>query len=173
MTNVPPRHQNPSGRRAAAAPGTVGPRPDKQLSGLRITIIAAVVMLVAEVGLGLSIAQSVNVPDKDNGSGFFVAIGRALSNGPAAISVHATVGLLLIATALTTIVRAILTRRTAVLVLGGLGTLAILGANASGARFIGNGQDSESKTMLVAGIVALVCYLICLALTFTRQPGPR
>lgn len=159
--------------RAAAAGGATTGRQDKQVWGLRVTTLAATIMLLAQIGLGIGIAQAVNVPAADNGAGIFVAIWRALANGPVALTAHAALGLLLIATAISAIIRAVLARRTAVLVTAVVGLAAVLVADVTGARFVGSGQNTDSTVMMVAGTVALVCYLVSLLLLRGRSRGRR
>jgi hypothetical protein len=132
------------------------------LSGLRLTCLAATIMIVAQAALGYGVAASVTVPSADKNSGIFAAIGRSLANGPVALGVHAGLGLVLILTAVSAVVRAILARRNAVLWLSIVGLLAVLVANVTGARFVSTGHDSDSKVMEVTAIIALVCYLLSL-----------
>lgn len=157
-----------TGRREAAAVDPSAQR-DKRVWALRVTSLAATIMLLAQIGLGIGVAQAVNVPTTDNGAGIFLAIGRALANGPVALTVHAALGLLLVITAISAIIRSILARRTTVLAISVVGLAAILAADATGARFVGSGKNADSSSMMAAGIVALVCYLLCLLLLRNRR----
>lgn len=143
------------------------------LSGLRLTCLAATIMIVAQAALGFGVANSVTVPSADKNSGIFAAIGRSLTNGPIVLGVHAGLGLLLILTAISAVARAILARRTAVLWLSIVGLLAILVANVTGARFVSTGHDSDSKVMEVTAIIALVCYLLSLLALRKRRARTR
>ena len=52
--------------------------------------------LLIQYGLGMIVNLYVSVPARDQGGGLLTAVGRALANGPAALTVHAALGLLLI-----------------------------------------------------------------------------
>lgn len=161
-----------SGAQAAPAAGTAD-RLAKQVSGLRLACLAATIMIVAQDGLGYGVAQAVSVPSTDKGSGIFTAIGRALANGPIAITVHAALGLLLIITAISVIIRAILARRFAVLAISVIGIAAIVAATVAGARFVGTGNDASSTLMAVTSLVALACYVVCLIALRKRRSAVR
>lgn len=147
-------------------PGVQG---GKRVSGLRLASLAATIMLLVQIGLGFAIAQAVNVPRADQGSGIFREIGRALSNGPLAITLHAALGLILVITAISVTIRAILARRGGILALSVIGLAAVVAANISGAKFVGSGQDSSSSLMAVDGVVAIFCYVLCLAALSKRR----
>jgi hypothetical protein len=131
--------------------------------------LAAIVMLLGQIGLGLWVAQAVSVPAADSGADVFLAVGRALGNGPAALTVHVTLGILLLITAISAIIRAVLARQKAVLVISVAGLAAITLANVDGARFVGSGQNADSSAMMVAAVVALVCYGLSLVLLRQRR----
>lgn len=144
-------------------------RLNKRVSGLRITVLAATIMLLIQIGLGYAVAQAVNVPAADHGAGVFVAIGRALANGPVALTVHAALGLLLLITATSAIIRSVLARRMTVLAICVVGLAALVTANVTGASFTGSNQDADSTAMSVSGVVALACYLLCLLLLLRKR----
>lgn len=143
-------------------------RLNKRVSGLRITALAATIMLLIQIGLGIAVAQADNVPAVDHGAGVFTAIGRALANGPVALTLHAALGLLLLITATSAIIRSVLARRMTVLAICVAGLAALVAANFEGASFTGADQDADSAAMSVYGGVALACYLLCLLLLRKR-----
>ena len=49
--------------------------------------------LLIQYGLGMIVNLYVSVPARDHGGGMLTAVGRALANGPAALTVHAALGL--------------------------------------------------------------------------------
>jgi len=110
----------------------------------------------------------VTVPSADKGGG----LGKAISNGPAALSVHAVLALLLILAAIGLLVQAVLARYWTVLAAAAIALIAIIGAAFSGADFTNKGgQDSASMTMAVLAGVAMLCYgTVLYLLSSPRQP---
>src|SRR5580692_1923295 len=104
--------------------GTAGRLTTSRISGLRRAGFAAFVMLVVQFALGLY----VTVPGADHGHG----LGQAIANGPAGLTVHIVLGLLLILAALGFLVQAVLARRPGLIAAAALGLLAMIGAAASG-----------------------------------------
>jgi hypothetical protein len=135
-------------------PGTAGRLTASQISGLRRASFAAFVMLVVQFALGIYVNLYVTVPGADHGHG----LGQAIANGPAGLTLHIVVGLLLILAALGFLVQAILARRPALVAAAVLGLLAMIGAAASGSAFTGSGQDGASMAMALLAAVGLLCY---------------
>ena len=102
------------------------------------------------------------MPARDQGGGFLTAIGRALANGPVALGIHAGLGLLLVLGSISLVVRSVLSRNRALIVLSAVFLLAVLGAGSSGASFVDTGHDSASASMAMLTGVALICALISL-----------
>ncbi len=96
------------------------------------------------------------------GGGLFAAIGRSLANGPVALGIHAGLGLLLILGSISLVVRSVLSRNRALIVLSAVFLLALLGAASSGASFVDSGSNSASVSMAMLTGVALICSLISL-----------
>jgi len=135
-------------------PGTAGRLTPRRVSGLRRASFAAFVMLVVQFALGIYVNLYVTLPSADHGHG----LGQAITNGPAGLTVHIVLGLLLILSALGFVVQAILARQPALIVAAVLGLLAMIGAAASGSSFTGSGRDSDSMAMAVLAAVGLLCY---------------
>lgn len=127
---------------------------------MRRASFGALVALLIEYGLGIGVNLFVNVPDADHNSGMGAAFGKAMSNGPAALAVHAGVGLLLIVNAVVVLVQALTSRLRLAAVTSAAGLLCVLGAAFSGATFVDKGQNSASMTMAVLTGVALFCYAL-------------
>jgi vacuolar-type H+-ATPase subunit I/STV1 len=126
-----------------------------RLKALRRASFASLVLLLIQYGLGMYTNIYVTVPSADKGGG----MGKAISNGPAALSIHAVLAILLILAAIGLLVQAIMARYWTVLVAAAVGLIAIIGAAFSGADFTNNGgQDSASMTMAVLAGVAILCY---------------
>ena len=77
--------------------GTGRPQqPGRAVSGVRRQALAASAALTLEYLLGMGVNLYVTVPAADRGSGIGQAIGRAIMHGPAALALHAVIGLLLV-----------------------------------------------------------------------------
>ncbi len=148
--------------RAATAPGRGVSATTGADRRLRQNSFAAVVMLLIEYGLGIWVNLYAQIPASDKGKGTFAAFGATVANGPAALTLHALLGTLLLVTAIALIIRAVLTRKAAATVIGAVALLAIIAAWTSGARFTGDRADGASFGMAMATAVALLCYVIIL-----------
>jgi hypothetical protein len=155
--------------RASAEPGLLTiERSTRRLTALRRASFASLVLLLIQYGLGMYTNIYVTVPSADKGGG----LGKAISNGPAALSIHAVLAILLILAAIGLIVQAVMARYWTVLAAAAVGLIAIIGAAFSGATFTNNGgQDSASMTMAVLAGVAMLCYgTVLYLLSSPRQP---
>jgi hypothetical protein len=129
---------------------------------VRRTNLGMGIALVVQYALGIWVSLYVTVPARDQGGGFFAAIGRALANGPVALGIHAGLGLLLVLGSISLVVRSALSRNRALIMLSAVFFLALLGAASSGASFVDTGRDSASASMALLTGVALICSLISL-----------
>jgi vacuolar-type H+-ATPase subunit I/STV1 len=155
--------------RASAEPGLLTTeRSARRVKALRRASFASLVLLLIQYGLGMYTNIYVTVPSADKGGG----LGKAISNGPAALSIHAVLALLLILAAIGLIVQAVMARYWTVLAAAAVGLITIIGAAFSGANFTNNGgQDSASMTMAVLAGVAMLCYgTVLYLLSSPRQP---
>jgi hypothetical protein len=118
------------------------------------------VALLIQYAVGLWVSVYVTVPARDQGGGILAAVGRALANGPAALGLHAALGLLLLLGSIVLVVRAVVARDRFFMVTTTVSLLAVLGAAGSGAAFVNNGQDGASLAMGLLTAVALLCQLI-------------
>ncbi|MGH6657507.1 MAG: hypothetical protein ACRDVE_20170 [Actinocrinis sp.] len=142
---------------------------DAGIDRMRRASLGALVALLIEYGLGIGVNLFVNVPDADQGSGMGAAFGKAMSNGPAALAVHAGIGLLLIINAVVVLVQALMSRTRLAAVISAVAFLCVLGAAFSGATFVDKGQDSASMTMAALTGVALFCYALNLYTLGARE----
>jgi hypothetical protein len=137
------------------------------LAGLQRMSLLALLMLVAQYGLGIVLNLYVTVPSADAHAGIL----RVIVTGPLTLTLHVLLGLGLVGTAIVLLVRAVTVgdRRFAVLAAGGL--TAIGGAFAAGEIFVRNGQQFASAAMAILTGVALLCYIgtLTLASTAYRQ----
>lgn len=155
----------PAARSASAAT-----RADR---GLRPNSFAAVVMLLLEYGLGIWVNLYAKIPASDQGKGIFAAFGAAVADGPVGLALHALLGTLLLVTAVILVIRAVLARRAATIVIGVVALLAIITAWLSGARFTGAGADGASFAMAMATGVALLCYVAVLFIPRLTEGADR
>ena len=126
------------------------------LSRLRRGSLAALVLVVAEYVIGVYVNLYVTVPTADHGRN----LGTAISNGPALLSVHAVVGLLLGLAALGVLVQSIMARRRIVVAASAVGLLALAFASVAGTGFVRTGDTSASMAMAALTGIALLCYAV-------------
>ena len=144
---------------------------DRQLAALRGNTFGALAMLIVQVAIGIVVNLYATIPAKDKGSGIFGAIGRALTGGPASLATHAGLGLLIVLAAVALVVRSIVTRHTASIVLSAIGLAAIVSAALNGARFVADGGPaSASLAMALSTAVAMLSYAIGLFLLGFSRP---
>jgi hypothetical protein len=129
------------------------------LAGVRRACLAALIMLVVQYGLGMVLNLYVAVPASDEHAGLM----REIANGPLTLTLHALLGLALIATAIAALIRAVLVGDRLIAALAAAGLTAIGGAFASGEIFVRNGQNAASLAMALLTGVALLCYIGALA----------
>jgi hypothetical protein len=81
-----------------------------KVRGLRNNVLAGLLMLVLEYGLGIWTNLYANLPASDHGKATFAAFAGAVAHGPIGLTLHALLGTLLIVTAISVVVRAALIR---------------------------------------------------------------
>jgi hypothetical protein len=168
MTASGGRPQAAASARPGAGASTAGPTP-RQLERLRGASMGALVMLIIQFAIGMIVNLYATIPVGDKGSSFGTAIGRALADGPASLTVHAILGLLLVVATVALVVRAIACRFVPVIVTSSIGLLAVLGAASSGAQFVGTQQNGASISMAMLTAVAMLCYAVSLYILGTRR----
>jgi hypothetical protein len=147
-------------RSAETSAQQVGTPSRASTARLRQACLAVLALLVVEYGFGMYVNLYVTVPRADHGGG----LGSAVANGPAILSVHAVIGLLLGLGAVGVLVRAALTRRPVVIASSAVGLFALAIASAAGASFTSSGTTSDSMAMSVLTGVALLSYALNLYL---------
>ena len=140
--------------RPGARPGLAG---DEAVRRSSLGVAAA---LLVQYGLGLWVSLYVTVPARDQGGGVLAAVGRALAHGPAALAVHAGLGLLLLLGSVILVVRAAAARAGFFVVTTTVSLIAVLAAAGAGAAFVNSGADSASLTMGLFTAVALLAQVI-------------
>ncbi len=137
------------------------------LARVRRGSLAVLVLLVAEYAIGMYVNLYVTVPRSDHGHG----LGNAISNGPAVLSAHAVIGLLLGLGAVAVLVQAVIARHVGAIVCSVAGLLVLALASGAGVSFVSSGQSSESMAMAVLTGIGLLCYAANLYLL--RPASPR
>jgi hypothetical protein len=138
----------------------------RRIENMRGASLGAAVMLVIQFGLGIGVNLYVTLPAAGSGGR---SIGQAFSNG-ALLAAHTVLGLLLIVTAVSLLVRAIIARHRPVMVTATIGLLAILAAAGFGSSFVNRSTTGASMGMAMATGVALLCYIAAL---FILGRAPR
>ena len=136
------------------------------LARLRRGSLAVLVLLVVEYAIGMYVNLYVTVPGADHGG----SLGSAISNGPASLSVHAVIGLLLGLGALGAAAQSILVRHWGLIAASVIGLLAMIFASVAGTGFTSTGADSASMAMSVLIGIAMLCYAANL---YLLRPGIR
>jgi uncharacterized membrane protein len=139
-----------------------------RIRGLRANALAAIVMLLIQYCLGISVNLYSTLPATDAGKPLFAAFAGAIGDGPLLLSLHALLGTLLLITASAALLRSARLGATAAVVLTAVGLLVIVSAWIAGSEFVGHMKNATSLTMALATAVAILCYALVIFLT----PGP-
>lgn len=152
---------------AGTATTVVSATAPRRVARLRRSSLVAFVLLVIQYALGMYVNLYVTIPRADHGRD----MGSVIANGPAMLSVHGALGLLLTLAALGTLVQAILLRHAGAIVLGAVALFAMGFASVAGSAFASSGQASESMAMAVMTGVGLLGYGLIIYLL--RPSAPR
>ncbi len=147
--------------------------PPRQLLVLRGNTFGLLAMLIVQFAIGVVVNLYATIPASDKGSGIFGAIGRSLTSPPASLASHAGLGLLIVLAAVALVVRSIVARHIASIVMSVIGLAAIASAALNGARFVADGgAASASLAMALSTAVAMLCYATGLLLLSFSRPAP-
>lgn len=149
-----------------------GPKAGPLIRGLRGNSLAAVVMLLIQYCLGISVNLYSTLPASDHGKSLFAGFTSAVGDGPLLLSLHALLGTLLLLTASAALVRSLRLAVTAPIALTALALLAITIAWLAGSQFVGHMKNGASLTMAFAAAVAILCYAIVIFLTGSSRRSP-
>lgn len=152
---------------ANTAPVHVRTPATNRLTRVRRGSLAVLALIVVEYGIGMYVNLYVAIPRADHGHG----VGSAITNGPAALSVHAVIGVLLGLGALAVLAHSVMARHGAAIALSAVGLFTIAMAAALGASFTSSGDAVDSMGMSVLTGAALLCYAANLYLL--PPPGQR
>jgi hypothetical protein len=151
--------ESPTGHVSTAA--TAG------LARVRRGSLAILVLLMAEYGIGMYVNLYTTIPQADHGHG----LDSAIANGPAVLSIHAVIGLLVGLGAVGVLVQAVIARHLGTTASSAAGLFALAFASVAGASFTSSGHPADSMAMSVLTGVGLLCYTANLYLL--RPPSQR
>lgn len=140
-------------------------------NGLRANALAAIVMLLIQYCLGISVNLDSTLPTADHGTSLFGGFPSAVGNGPILLTLHALLGTLLLITALAALLRSVRVAAPRPIALTALALLAICVAWVSGSEFVGQQRTGASLAMALATAAAILCYvLVIFLLKPTAEP---
>jgi hypothetical protein len=144
---------------------------------LRWMLLAAVLLVIAQSGIGMVVNLYVVVPGRHPGAkpadyftGSFHSVVWALSHGAAALIVHAALGLALVVFVIGVAIHGLRAGERSVRVWSVLGGLFVIGAGFNGASFLDFNDNISSLIMAVLAFAAIGSYAVAL---FLLGPAPR
>ena len=140
------------------------PNPTLRVSGLRANALAALVMLLIQYSLGISVNLYSTLPGSDQGSSLFAGFASAVGDGPVLLSLHALLGTLLLFTASAALIRSLRLAAAAPIALTTIALLSIVVAWLAGSQFVGHPKNATSLTMALAAALAILCYALVIFL---------
>jgi hypothetical protein len=139
---------------------------DRMTERLRMASFGAMTALIVQYVLGIAYNLYGTMPTSRKSIGMF--------SSPL-LAVHVVVGILILASAIVLVVRAVRAGNRVILASTVIALLAIIGAFGAGVSFTHNGANGASMGMAVATGVAMLCYTANLVVlgkrTGSRQPG--
>jgi hypothetical protein len=153
-------------------PGLEVPAARRAGAGLRWTLLGAVLLVLVQSAVGMTVNLYVTVPSRHPGArpsnyftGSFHSVSWAISDGAVALACHAALGLALIVFAIAAVVHAIRSRRRAVTFWSVAGGLLVIGAGFNGASFLDFNNNVSSLIMALLAFAAAGCYATALFLS--------
>jgi hypothetical protein len=126
-------------------------------------------MLIAQFLLGTTVNLFVKIPADHPGAnppeyfgGVVTSVSWAILHGGLWLTLHAALGLVLLATALGTLVQAIRLHGGGRITLAALGLVGVLGAGFNGGSFLNYHEDFSSMLMAVGFALAMAAYVALL-----------
>jgi hypothetical protein len=142
---------------------------------LRWLLLGSIVALLVQASVGMAVNLNASVSAHHPGArpsnyltGSFQSVTWAIGHGPAALAIHAALGLALVILVLALAVAARSAKRS-VAALTLLGGLLVLGAGFNGASFLDFGHDTSSLIMALLCFAAIAAYSAALA----QEPPTR
>lgn len=138
-------------------------------AGLRQPCLVILTGLAVQLTLGMVLNLYIAIPVADARASYL----REIETAPGALTAHALLALLLLATAGVMLLRAITLRDMAVTALAAAGLTALLGAFAAGELFVRDRESSASLAMAMLTGAALLCYAALQAVIIRQRPPAR
>jgi hypothetical protein len=135
-------------------------------AGLHQACLVMMAGLVVQLSLGMVLNLYITIPAADARVSYL----REIETAPVALTVHAMVALLLLATAGLMLLRAIALGDRVVIALVAAGLAALLGAFAAGELFVRSDGNGASLSMAFLTGVALLCYASLQAIIVRQRP---
>jgi hypothetical protein len=148
------------------------PHATPRIRGLRANALAAVVMLLIQYCLGISVNLYSTLPASDHGKPIFAGFTTAVGHGPLLLSLHALLGTFLLITASAALVRSLRLAATPPIALTAVALLAIIVAWLAGSAFVGHMKNGTSLTMALGTAVAILCYALVIFLVRGSPQSP-
>jgi hypothetical protein len=146
------------------------PKASRRVRALRANCLAAVVMLLIQYSLGISVNLYSTLPAADHGKSLFGGFTSAVGKGPVLLTIHALLGTLLLITAVAALIRSSRLAAPPPIALTAVALAAIVVAWLSGSEFVGHMKSGASLAMALATAVAILCYaLVIFVLGISRQ----
>jgi hypothetical protein len=124
------------------------------LGRVRRASLVVLALTVVEYGIGMYVNLYVTVPPADRGHD----LGRVLTDGPAVLSLHVVIGLVLALGAVGVLAQAAMARHLGAIAASVAGLAALALADAAGASFTSSGHPADSMAMSVLTGIGLLCY---------------
>jgi hypothetical protein len=152
----------------SAPPATASASPTAQapsaatVAAFRGNVFGVMLMLIVQFALGMWVNLYATIPAADSGAGVLDGAVRAITNGPLGLTLHAILGIGILASAIAATVRSVAIGSRAWVVVAGLGLLAAVIAALAGTRFVGTGGAGASFLMALTAAFAMLCYALLL-----------
>lgn len=147
-------------------------------SQLRVSFLYALVMLIAQFMLGMSVNLFVKIPTDHPGSNppeYFSGVAQsvtwAILHGHILLAIHAGFGLVLVIAAVGTMVQSIQARRRGLIISSLSGFIGVLGAGFNGGSYLNYHEDFSSMLMATGFAIAVVAYSVGIYLA--AQPSRK
>ncbi len=150
----------------------------RRYAALRRTLLGAIVLLLAQAGIGMAVNLYVTVPADHPGArpasyfrGSYDSIAWSVGHAAAMLAIHAALGLALVLVVIGVAVHAVRVRSRAIAAWSVAGGLVVIGADFNGASFLDFNHDVSSLIMALLAFTGIGCYAI--ALFIAAGPGAR
>jgi len=128
---------------------------------------AAMLLLLAQASIGMLVNLYVSVPTRHPGAhpsgylgGSLQSVIWAIAHGPAALAVHAALGVAVMSIVIGTAIDALRHGRRVVAVWSSIAASLVIGAGFNGASFLDFNDNASSLIMALLAFAAIACYSV-------------